>query len=128
MATISRKVFSSIEQQLAAFSDAKARNQPPPPPHLYTNLDDEQTAKQLAKKGTGAVTKRQIGRLKKWMGDLCMHICAIGDAMELYLAAISDLRPLGDSMWYESEYDSILFYIFFLPVCAYLGWQELSKG
>lgn len=121
MATISRKFFTAIEQQIEGFADAKARNSPPHPPLLQTNFDDVGAS---AKKTT--TPKRQIGRLKKWMADLAMQICAIGDAMELYVAAIADLRSVGDSMWLAGALEGLSAAIFVvlklgLKIEDYLG-------
>jgi hypothetical protein len=121
MATISRKFFATIEQQIAGFSDAKSRSLPPNAPLLHTNFDESASAKKVA-----STSKRQIGRLKKWMADLSMQLCAIGDAMELYLAAISDLRPLGDSMWLAGALEGLAAAIFIvlklgLKIEDYLG-------
>ena len=47
--------------------ELKAKNQFPPHPLLITTFDDINTKKVNT-------TKRQIGRLKKWMGDICLQI------------------------------------------------------
>jgi Transport protein Trs120 or TRAPPC9, TRAPP II complex subunit len=43
--------------------------------------------------------KLQSGRLRKFMGDLCMQVCSPVDALAHYSAAIADGRQCSDSLW-----------------------------
>ena len=43
--------------------------------------------------------KLQAGRLRKFMGDLCMQVCSPVDALAHYAAAIADSRQCSDSLW-----------------------------
>lgn len=43
--------------------------------------------------------KNSIGRIRKWMGDLCLQVCSPLDALEHYSKAITECRNGGDAMW-----------------------------
>lgn len=49
--------------------------------------------------------KKPSGRIRKWMGDLCLQVCSPIDAIEQFIPAIIDCRALGDSLWLAGALD-----------------------
>ena len=96
--SIGKEFFNSIEKVMQLYyNDINDKNSSPIFPFLTTSFDENNPVdKSIIKKMN--IPKRQIARLKKWMGDYCLQVCCLGDAMELYLSAINDLRSIVGKM------------------------------
>ena len=128
MASYSKKIFTFIEKAVGRYVEMKNKAQFPPPPLLVTSFDDAEADRVNSKKST--FTKRQVGRLKKWTGDCCLQLCALGDAMEQYLGSISDLRNVVDNIWLAGALEGLSTAILLvlkmgLPIEDFLG-KELT--
>lgn len=62
--------------------------------------------------------KRPGGRIHKWQGDLSLQVCSPLDAVEHYVAAISECRAQNDSLWLAGALDGY--------ACAVLLLNELN--
>ena len=114
----SKKLFKTFEIMMEGFVAFKSKNSFPSAPMLMTNFDDPVLDKANAKKVN--FIKRQVGRLKKWMADISLQVGSLGeyllrmhvqartlpapfstsgDAMELFVGAITDLRAVSDGIW-----------------------------
>ena len=105
------RVLLTLEAQMVLCNEAKAKNISPPNMQfatIYDDIDDASAAagtkdaKAKKQQQLLAIKKKPGGRIRKWMGDLCMQACSPLDALEHYTNAIADCRALGDSMWLAS--------------------------
>jgi hypothetical protein len=105
MGQISVQLVQSLEQQMDHCEDARLRNVFPVNPTLTTGFDDKDDARGGSGKSAKVFRKRPAGRIQKWMGDLSLQVCSPLDAIEHYVAAISESRSQGDSLWLAGALD-----------------------
>ena len=48
------------------------------------------------------------GRLRKWMGDLCLQVGSPGDAFDHYTAAVTELKSINDILWLASAIEGYI--------------------
>lgn len=103
MGNIAVNVILSIEQQLVQCEEARMKviTKTPPSTTLTTSDDVEDTQSILLRKGP----RRVLGRIRKWMGDLCLQCCSPGDAIEHYCAAMTECSRYNDTLWLAGAYE-----------------------
>ena len=103
LAGIALKIFESLQKEMTQCEECRTLGTFPqwlltatrkprtnPSDDVITNNTNHSLA--LAK-------KNQNGRLRKFMGDLCLQACSPIDAIGHYTAAVSDLRQTLDMLW-----------------------------
>mmetsp|Transcript_1167 Transcript_1167/g.1895 ORF Transcript_1167/g.1895 Transcript_1167/m.1895 type:complete len:1683 (+) Transcript_1167:109-5157(+) len=113
MGNVAVRLFQDAEERIATCEELRVKlantsafsTAPfPMPPWLpltttYEEMEDNSGGSEASRR----VRRRLPGRIRKWMGDLCMQVCSPQDAWEHYSAAISDCRSQNDSMWLASS-------------------------
>lgn len=118
LGNIALKVFDSLQKEMISCDDARSAGTFPQwllaatrrvrpkandEPNSITPGAGAGAAAGVASAQPNAVVpntkKLQAGRLRKFMGDLCMQVCSPVDALAHYAAAIADSRQCSDSLW-----------------------------
>ena len=79
----------------------------------------ERLDKHADKKRAAQAEKRFKGRLRKWLGDLCLLCGTALDAVKHYLAAANECRSSGDALWQAAAIEGL---------CAALCGAVLGPG
>jgi Transport protein Trs120 or TRAPPC9, TRAPP II complex subunit len=113
LGNVALKVFDSLQREMMNCDDAKTAGTFPQwlltaTRRVRPKANDEPNSL-AAGAGSGVasvlnaavpnIKKLQSGRLRKFMGDLCMQVCSPVDALAHYSAAIADGRQCSDSLW-----------------------------
>jgi hypothetical protein len=67
----------------------------------------ERLDKHADKKRAAQAEKRFKGRLRKWLGDLCLLCGTALDAVKHYLAAANECRSSGDALWQAAAIEGL---------------------
>lgn len=103
-----------LEKQMEICEEARVKNVIPNEIALVTLHDDRDdivlgkdgnATSATSAKNKKAFKKKPAGRIRKWMGDLCMQVGSPVDAVEHYVSAITECRSLGDHLWLAGALD-----------------------
>ena len=103
MGNIAVAAILSIEKLMLSCEEARVKGiKPPVSLTLSTGHDDVDDNQDPLWKTRG---RRSSGRLRKWMGDLSLQIGSPGDAIDHYMAAISECRGHADILWLAAAFE-----------------------
>ena len=113
LASIAVIVFESLQKEMKLCEGSRFTGTFPPwlitamkRPRSKPSDDDEANSANPAhsnSSGLMILTKKVLsGRLRKFMGDLCLQVCSPVDAIHQYTAAVTESRATLDLLWLAS--------------------------
>lgn len=103
ISNITVKLILSLERQMSYCDQCRNKNIiPTAVTQLFTLYDDYDADFELAAGGQKlktSILKKPVGRIRKYMGDICLQVSSPLDAIEHYFGSIFEARIMGDTMW-----------------------------